>query len=567
MGIDDQWEHPRGYRPEKQENISEILQSILPPQEEYHRREDLASEETPAEEPDAYHEIAQETEDPADPAEDTPDRETGEELPQDVLLDTYQDSGEYRSFDGNREYRSFDASLPEASPEDWYHYSQEDQELEEELDQATDQEDFWEEEPRRRHPVLSAVAHGLLVFLTAVSVVYLVGVYSNFSVVRKMRVMYIQTAMSTFSHKWMATALIPSDMIDDVMRAQYESDTAVLGKESGWGNVTVQQLPTFESETIDASQLPQEETQTEAQSDPAEHLDPVQTDEDTFFEIFWEIDRDSMQQYVQDHPEVLEDGWANIDINESGLEDDGTDIQTIYGDQVLAINASQGIMLARLYLSANESRGIMAICKDTSRLKLCTADTLGTIGQTVANICDYHDGILAITGSAFYDPDGQGNGGEISGLAVCSGEIYGERLSGTAKRLELRDDNKMYIVDSDSQVGEGTRDACEFQPAVLIDGEIISSDWNSPNPRAVLGQTKRLETMMVVVEGRLSDSLGCGVEDIGEKMLEYGCVQALNLDGGTSAMMYYKGESIIRCSNQALPDGRTLPTAWVYGGT
>ena len=77
----------------------------------------------------------------------------------------------------------------------------------------------------------------------------------------------------------------------------------------------------------------------------------------------------------------------------------------------------------------------------------------------------------------------------------------------------------------------------------------------------------RLETMMVVVEGRLSDSLGCGVEDIGEKMLEYGCVQALNLDGGTSAMMYYKGESIIRCSNQALPDGRTLPTAWVYGGT
>ena len=71
--------------------------------------------------------------------------------------------------------------------------------------------------------------------------------------------------------------------------------------------------------------------------------------------------------------------------------------------------------------------------------------------------------------------------------------------------------------------------------------------------------------MMVIAEGRLSDSLGCGVEDIAELLLEYGCVQALNLDGGTSAIMYYKGEYITRCSNTALPGGRTLPTAWVYG--
>jgi exopolysaccharide biosynthesis protein len=69
---------------------------------------------------------------------------------------------------------------------------------------------------------------------------------------------------------------------------------------------------------------------------------------------------------------------------------------------------------------------------------------------------------------------------------------------------------------------------------------------------------------MVVAEGRSVEYPGCGVADIAEIMLQYGCVQAMNLDGGTSSMMYYKGEYITRCSNSDLPGGRTLPTAWVY---
>lgn len=99
---------------------------------------------------------------------------------------------------------------------------------------------------------------------------------------------------------------------------------------------------------------------------------------------------------------------------------------------------------------------------------------------------------------------------------------------------------------------------------IIVDGEYIENDWTSIQPRVVLGQTARLETMMVVVEGRLLDSFGCGLDEVGEVMLQYGCVQALNLDGGTSAIMYYDGEYITRCSNTALPEVRTLPTAWVY---
>ena len=350
----------------------------------------------------------------------------------------------------------------------------------------------------------------------------------------------------------------------------YQADLAMTGVKSDWGNVSVQELPTFaEDSTV------KEPTDQQSQSamEQGSQIDSVHTEDDspyssteeeTFFQLFYEIDYNSMQDYLNDHPDALSDGWGAININEAGLDESGTSIQTIHGDQVLALDASNGVLLVRINLGS--SRGIMAICKDTSRLSLRAASTLPATGQTAGNICDANNGILAITGSAFLD-DGTSNGGQISGLAVCNGVQMGSRLGGYGdKRLELRNDNRMYIVDSASAVDSDTRDACEFRPALIVDGENVAgnSTWNSPNPRAVLGQSAKLETMMVVVEGRLLDSPGCGVEDIADKLEEYGCVQALNLDGGTSAIMYYKGEYVTRCSNTALPGGRTLPSAWVY---
>ena len=61
-------------------------------------------------------------------------------------------------------------------------------------------------------------------------------------------------------------------------------------------------------------------------------------------------------------------------------------------------------------------------------------------------------------------------------------------------------------------------------------------------------------------------SMGIPLYDCVDILLLHGCMQAMNLDGGTSAMMWYKGESIISCSNEnKRPDGRELPTALVYG--
>ncbi len=487
--------------------------------------------------------------------------------------DNYTDSGDYRSYDGSSEYRSFDAAMPDAPEENWYHCSDEDSDLEDQdneyddeddYDNYDDEEDEDDDAPTGAHRVLSVVSHLLLLLITLLATFYLMVLYAPIPALTNLRDTYIRTAMSTLNHKWLATAIIPSEIIDQVMLENYAADDAMVGIRSEWGGINVSKVPTFSATTATEQEDTTETTAQPETEGTQEGQQYSSTAEQTFFEMFYELDYNSMQSYLSEHPEALSNGWEYIDINEAGLSDSGTDIETIQGDQVLALDAQNGILLLRVHFGS--SRGVMAILKDTSRLNLCAASTLPVTGQTAGKICDDNNGLLAITGSAFLD-DGTSNGGQVSGLAICQGVEMGTRLGQPGdKRLELRDDDKMYIVDSTAEVGTGTRDACEFHPALVVDGVDLSaqSTWTGPQPRAVLGQSDRLETIMVIVEGRLADSPGCSVVDVAAKMVDYGCVQALNLDGGTSAIMYYKGEYITRCSNTALPGGRTLPSAWVY---
>jgi exopolysaccharide biosynthesis protein len=203
------------------------------------------------------------------------------------------------------------------------------------------------------------------------------------------------------------------------------------------------------------------------------------------------------------------------------------------------------------------------------------ASTLGESGELAGKIARDNGGVLAMTANGFDDKDkdgndGKGNGGVIAGFSMCNGVPIGKHLSPGFKRVELRDDDRMYIVDVRAPVAENCTDAAEFTPALIVDGKVLVDEncgWNAINPRACIGQNSRGEIMMLVIEGRLVTSLGIGVVKCAEMMKQYDCMQALNLDGGTSAIMWYRGKYVTRCSNTDLPYGRTLPNAFIYEGT
>ena len=385
----------------------------------------------------------------------------------------------------------------------------------------------------------------LFLVLAILAGLYLTAVYSNIPFIAKWRTAYIQTAMNTLSHQWLATAFIPRSVIDKVVAEMEAAREAQIGVNSEW-----------------------EEEEVESRNPTLTDTKGMSKEEIAFYNLFWEVDVPSMQAYVKEHPDVLAAGWSRINIDKSALTDDGTSIRTIQGEQVLAIDARNEILIARE--KGSTYRGVLVVMKDPSRLSLQAASTLGSVGQVCGKIAEDHGGVIGMTGSGFIDPGGTGNGGTLAGYAMCNGKSYGDGHMGYGyKRLELHEDNRIYIRDSDSAVSPGTTDAVEFSPAMIIDGETVvnaRSGFSDLQPRACLGQSKYGEIIALLVEGRLTTSVGISVPDCAAIMAKHDCMQAMNLDGGTSAMIWYKGKYIMRSSNPALTAGRTLPNAFVYAG-
>jgi len=383
---------------------------------------------------------------------------------------------------------------------------------------------------------------------------YFICVYSQNSFITKWRNIYISTAMETLSHQWLATAIIPDDIIQDVVGRREEAMQAQVDLESGWAEEEVETLPSVQEFVTDITTVSDQKADEEAQKA-------------SFYSLFYELDKDSFESYLAKHPEVLDNGWSQIKINEAGLDDDGTDIKTIHGEQILAVDVPNKILLIRI--EGSGYRGVLAKGKDPSLLSLNESSQLGTAGQTVEYIAKRENGVLAMTGSGFIDPEGSGNGGILSGFAMCEGRAFGTHATKPGdKRLELHENNLMYIYDTSSPVGETCTDAVEWQPAVIIDGkDVVPYGWDGLQPRAIIGQSNKYEIMMLIIEGRApwKGILGITLYDCADILLEHGCMQALNLDGGTSAIMWYDGENITHCSNTKTPEGRPMPTAFVYG--
>jgi hypothetical protein len=65
------------------------------------------------------------------------------------------------------------------------------------------------------------------------------------------------------------------------------------------------------------------------------------------------------------------------------------------------------------------------------------------------------------------------------------------------------------------------------------------------NPRTALGVTATGKVLMVVVDGRRSNSVGMTLYGLAKYMASLGAVYAMNLDGGGSATMWIKGMGVV----------------------
>ena len=394
------------------------------------------------------------------------------------------------------------------------------------------------------------VAAVLLTIVLALEGLYCFVVFTDIPAIKSLREAYIETAMNTLSHQWLAKWFLPSYMIDEVVARQDQARKDQEGKISTWDKISASDATDKNGETV-------------APTEPTS-----QTDEERFYELFWELDPDSVDAYVAEHPEAIANGWEKFYVNEAGLDQSGTSMISIYDEPVLAIDAENGVLLLRIQDTGY--RGVLAVGKDPAALSIEMCSTLGSCGQLIGTTAEEHDGVLAMNASGFLDPGGNGNGGQLAGYAMSNGEAHGTHFGAWAyKRIELHEDNLFYIKDANSTVGEGCTDATEFQPAMIIDGVKYTTDyWTDTQPRACIGQSDKYEILMLVIEGRypLDGIVGTSVNTCSDILLQHGCMQAMNLDGGSSAMMWFDGKYVMQSSSSPLrySGGRPTPNAWVY---
>ena len=338
-----------------------------------------------------------------------------------------------------------------------------------------------------------------------------------------LRNQYIETALSTMNHKWLATALIPDDIVRQVQSEMDAAREAQLGQNStGW-------------ETGET------------------------TGKFGFYELFPELEPAAVRAWAPIPEEELE----GIYVNYAGLDEVGLDLYTRQGDQVLAIDAVNGILVLRI--REELYRGVLILGKYPERLSCAAAENWGEAGQTAGQIAAANGALVALTASGFDDSAPEGTA--QTGAAMCGGVAYGEHLKSGYKRVELRTDDRLYVTDAPTDFHPDCTDASEWSPALIVDGKTVvtkEDHYNARNPRCCIGQAADGTVLMLCIEGRFLDSLGATAPECAEILGRYGAYQAMNLDGGTSAICWYDGEYITRCSDPDRPEGRPLPNVWIY---
>lgn len=216
-------------------------------------------------------------------------------------------------------------------------------------------------------------------------------------------------------------------------------------------------------------------------------------------------------------------------------------------------------------ISGSTYKGKLMIVRDPSRIVLGVPPVLGAGGEgiQISQMVENEGGVAGINAGGFIDEAGMGNGGEPLGIVIKDGKLLYN--GGSSVVIGFDKDNKLIVgyMSAQDALDKNIRDACSFGPVFIVNGKRAESigSGGGLNPRTCIGQTADGSVLLLTIDGRQATSIGATYEDCINILEEYGAVNAANLDGGSSTVMYYNGEVINVSASVYGP--RKLPTAFV----
>ena len=227
-------------------------------------------------------------------------------------------------------------------------------------------------------------------------------------------------------------------------------------------------------------------------------------------------------------------------------------------------------------IDRNGFKGKMAVIYDPSHVKLGVSKGLGSeletaYGQYITQIASRYNAILAINAGGFYDPDWNSTGGVPHGVVISEGKIRANnvRANSSGGIIGFDKDNKLILarMSATEAIKKGIRDAVDFGPFLIVNGKSSYINGNGgwgDAPRSAIGQRADGIVLLLIIDGRQKGSVGADMNDLTKIFMDYGAINAANLDGGTSSAMELNGEIITSPRNGNFQNKtRPVPNAWI----
>ena len=250
-------------------------------------------------------------------------------------------------------------------------------------------------------------------------------------------------------------------------------------------------------------------------------------------------------------------------------------------------NYPDGIRIERV--EGDTYNAHVMIIRDPSRIYLGVSNpdgfTTRVPGKRINQAIEDEGASAAVNAGAFFDNGKSGPevGSVPEGLVFSGGECVwstGAPPNGITGFAGFNYDNILVVHQeniSKAQAEElNIRDGCCFGPVLIMNGEVNMKAYNTNsglNPRTAIGQRADGAVIFVCIDGRQASSVGGTYADIINIMLEYGAVNACNMDGGSSSVMMYRdtyglfGEAgqVTMINNYSLlqSEPRRMPDYWM----
>ena len=208
------------------------------------------------------------------------------------------------------------------------------------------------------------------------------------------------------------------------------------------------------------------------------------------------------------------------------------------------------------YITGDTYNAYVMVIRDPSRVYQATSHlpfSYDIPGERITNKIEQEGAVAAINAGAFFDasntPQSHLTGRVPAGLVIAGGKVvFNDHRDMVPQKgfVGFNEENVLVVAQSmtaTKAMDLNIRDGCEFGPVLIMNGQINEEAYSvnsGLNPRTAIGQRADGAVIFLCIDGRQASSLGATYADLIDIMVEYGAVNACNLDGGSSTVMLYR---------------------------